>query len=51
VGSAQGVVIAYANGQRTSGDPSLIALESHELIQLDVGVDTPPQPFEFPAGL
>jgi hypothetical protein len=51
VGSAQGAVIAYANGQRTSGDPSQISLEAHALIQLDVGVDTPPQPFDFPAGL
>jgi hypothetical protein len=51
VGSAQGEVIAYTNGQRSSGDPNQIPLEAHELIQLDVGADTPPQPFEFPPGL
>jgi hypothetical protein len=51
VGNAQGPVIAYVNGQPTSGDPSLIPLEAHELIQLDVGADVPLQPFDFPPGL
>ena len=33
------------------GDPSQITLQAHELIQLDVGDETPPQPFTFPPGL
>jgi hypothetical protein len=51
VGTAQGSVIAYVNGERTAGDPNAVALQAHALIQLDVGQDTPPQPFTFPAGL
>jgi hypothetical protein len=49
--SATGPVIAYVNGIRTSGDPSQIPLQAHELIQLDVGDETPPQSFTFPPGL
>jgi hypothetical protein len=49
--TAQGSVIAYVNGERTSGDPNAIALQAHELVQLDVGAETPPQPFTFPPGL
>lgn len=49
--SATGPVIAYVNGERSSGDPSQIALQAHELIQLDVGDETPPLPFTFPPGL
>ena len=49
--TAQGDVIAYVNGERTSGDPNAIALQAHALIQLDVGQDVPPQPFTFPPGL
>jgi hypothetical protein len=49
--SATGPVIAYVNGERSSGDPSQIALQAHQLIQLDVGDETPPQPFTFPPGL
>ena len=49
--SATGPVIAYVNGERSSGDPSQITLQAHELIQLDVGDETPPQPFTFPPGL
>lgn len=51
VGPVQGVVIAYVNGQRYDGDPRAIPLTAHALIQLDVGTDTAPQPFSFPAGL
>ena len=51
VASATGPVIAYVNGERSSGDPSQITLQAHESIQLDVGDDTPPQPFTFPPGL
>jgi hypothetical protein len=49
--SATGPVIAYVNGMRTSGDPGQITLQAHELTQLDVGDETPPQPFTFPPGL
>jgi hypothetical protein len=49
--SATGPVIAYVNGERSSGDPSQITLQAHQLIQLDVGDETPPQPFTFPPGL
>jgi hypothetical protein len=51
VASGQGTVIAYVNGERTSGDPAQIILQAHELIQLDVNTDVPPQPFDFPPGL
>jgi len=51
VASVDGQVIAYVNGERWSGGPSEIELRAHELIQLDVGEDTPPQPFTFPPGL
>lgn len=51
VGPARGTVIAYVNRQRYSGNPRDIPLTAHALIQLDVGTDTPPQPFTFPAGL
>jgi hypothetical protein len=51
VATAQGPVIAYVNGERTAGDPNTIALEAHGLIQLDVVLDVPPQPFTFPPGL
>jgi hypothetical protein len=46
VASATGPVIAYVNG-----DPSQITLQAHELVQLDVGDETPPQPFTFAPGL
>ena len=49
--SATGPVIGYVNGELSSGDPSQITLRAHELIQLDVGDETPPQPFTFPPGL
>ena len=44
-------VIAYVNGERSSGDTSQNPLRAHELIQLDVGDETPPQPFTFSPGL
>lgn len=47
VGPAQGPVIVYVNGTRTTIDPSQIPLTSRALIQLDVGQDVPPYPFEF----
>ena len=51
VATAQGPVIAYVNGVRWSADPGEIRLEAHDLVQLDVGDETPPNPFRFPAGL
>jgi hypothetical protein len=51
VGGDGGVVFAYVNGQRYSGDPRQIALTPHAVIQLDVGRDVPPQPYTFPQGL
>jgi len=51
VACATGSVNAYVNGERSSGDPSQIALRGHELVQLDVGDETPPRPFSFPPGL
>jgi len=50
-GPATGALIVYVNGQRYAGDPRAITLTAHELIQLDVGTDFPPQPFSFPIGL
>ena len=50
VGPAQGTVIAYVNGQRSSISPADIPLLSHERIQLNVGTDVPPYPFDFPPG-
>src|SRR2546425_11589398 len=51
VATAQGPVIAYVNGVRWSAGPGEIRLEAHDLVQLDVGDETPPNPFRFPAGL
>jgi hypothetical protein len=50
VGSARGEVITYVNGQRISTNPADITLASHQLIQLNIGRDVPPQPFEFAPG-
>jgi hypothetical protein len=50
VGPAQGEVITYVNGMRSDINPPDIRLTAHQRIQLDVGVDVPPYPFEFPPG-
>jgi len=50
VGPAQGQVITYVNGQRSSTPPQDVPLLPHERIQLDVGGDVPPYPFDFPDG-
>lgn len=50
VGPAQGQVITYVNGQRSSTDPQDIPLLPHARIQLDVGGDVPPYQFDFPDG-
>jgi hypothetical protein len=51
VGTAQGPVITYVNGQRSDMDATDIPLLPHERIQLDVGADVPPYQFDFPAGV
>ena len=50
VGPATGVVTVYVNGTKYSGDPHAVSITEHALIQLDVRVATPPQPFTFPPG-
>jgi len=50
VGPAQGQVITYVNGSRDDRNPADIPLLSHERIQLDIGGDVPPYPFDFPPG-
>jgi hypothetical protein len=50
VGPAQGQVITYVNGMRSDINPPDIRLTSHQRIQLDVGEDVPPYPFDFPPG-
>jgi hypothetical protein len=50
VGPVQGTVIAYVNGKRDDTDPADIPLTPHARIQLDVGQDVPPYPFDFPPG-
>jgi hypothetical protein len=50
VGPAQGPVISYVNGQRSTTDPPAIPLLPHERIQLDIGGDVPPYQFDFPDG-
>jgi hypothetical protein len=50
VGNAQGPLITYVNGQLASTNPPDIPLLPHERIQLDVGTDVPPRPFEFAPG-
>jgi hypothetical protein len=50
VGPAQGPVITYVNGQRSSTPPQDIPLLPHARIQLDVGGDVPPYQFDFPDG-
>lgn len=50
VGPAQGAVITYVNGQRTNTPPQDVTLLPHERIQLDIGGDVTPYPFDFPPG-
>lgn len=50
VGAAQGPVITYVNGQRSSSAPQDVPLLAHARIQLDVGRDVAPYQFDFPDG-
>jgi hypothetical protein len=50
VGPAKGQVTAYLNGKKYAGDPRTIPLGAHQVIQLNVGQDSPaPQPITWPA--
>jgi len=51
VGPQQGTVYAYLNGEKQTGDPRTIPLAAHNVIQLDVGQDTPPANYSFAPGL
>ncbi len=51
VGSANGQLFIYVNGQKFAGDPRTIPLTAHALIQLDVGTDVAPKAFTFPPTL
>jgi hypothetical protein len=50
VGTAQGAVITYVNGQRSNLAPQDVPLLAHARIQLDVGGDVAPYQFDFPDG-
>jgi hypothetical protein len=50
VGTAQGQVITYVNGQRSDTNPIDIPLLPHQRIQLDIGADVPPYQFDFRPG-
>jgi hypothetical protein len=51
VGPARGVVTAYLNGHRFTGDPRSLPLTAHAVVQLDVGSNVAPAGFTFPTGL
>ena len=51
VGPASGPVVVYVNGRRFHGDPRSAPLTAQALVQVDVGIDVPPQGFTFPPGL
>ncbi|MBV9579497.1 MAG: hypothetical protein JO057_12995 [Chloroflexi bacterium] len=50
VGPAQGPVVLYVNGEKSSTNPPDVPLLAHERVQLDVGDDVPPYQFDFPDG-
>jgi hypothetical protein len=50
IGTAQGSVITYVNSKRDDTNPAEIPLTSHQRIQLNVGQDVAPYPFEFAPG-
>lgn len=50
VGAATGALTVYVNGSRYAGDPALITLTAHKLIQIDVGTIVAPRSFTFPSG-
>ena len=51
IGPYTGTVIAYVNGSKVTGDPASIKLNSHNVIQLDLGKDVAFQPYAFASGL
>jgi hypothetical protein len=51
VGPKSGPVTGYANGQAAPGDPRMIPMNEHDVLQLDVGSPVvAPQPFDWPSG-
>jgi hypothetical protein len=51
VGPVKGAVTAFVNGTKFTGSPRDIPLNSHSVIQLDVGTVTAFKPYTFPQGL
>jgi hypothetical protein len=51
IGSYKGAVTVFVNGAKYTGDPSTIKLQSHEVIQLDLGKVVGFQPYTFASGL
>jgi len=51
IGPYTGTVIAYVNGSKVTGDPASIKLNSHNVVQLDLGKDVAFQPYSFASGL
>ena len=51
VAGANGPVTAFLNGRPFSGDPRLIPLAAHGVIQLDVGTKVAPASYHFANGL
>ncbi|HTJ68466.1 MAG TPA: hypothetical protein VL551_13110 [Actinospica sp.] len=51
IGPYKGTVTAFVNGSKVTGDPSAIKLNSHEVIQLDLGKVVGFQPYTFASGL
>jgi uncharacterized protein YjeT (DUF2065 family) len=47
VGDARGPVTTYLGGQRFTSSPRTLRLVDRAVIQLDVGANTPPQPYWF----
>jgi hypothetical protein len=48
VATDEGQVTSYVNGTEYAGSPRTIPLTDHEVIQLDVGRQSPPTPCSFP---
>ena len=51
IGTHTGSVTTYVNGAKYTGNPSDIVLNSHEVIQLDLGTNVAPAPYTFASGL
>jgi hypothetical protein len=51
IGSYKGTVTAFVNGTKYTGDPALIKLTAHDIIQLDLGKVVAYAPYTFASGL